>query len=226
MSLKQHIMVGVAVAAMSAFATGAVAQCLSGNAQVQPAVIAAFQENPAALLAEHPDGGVGLSRAIRGFVGSDIDTLAAVMALIDDASPAQRTAIGVGLGQAAQACVAATFEDPGAIDLAEQIQLAVAETGIEAVILAFTSVGNGIMTAAAPAAAPAAGPGPGPAGPGPGAPGLGGAFNPGVGGGPNFASNQGPPSFVSPGGGTVTIRDRPGVFPLVPTPPVPSPSVP
>jgi hypothetical protein len=215
MFLKQSIMAGVAVVAMASFASGAVAQCLSGAAVTSPAVIASFQSDPAALLADNPDGGVSLSRAVRGLVGSDIDTLSAVMALLDEATPAQRSAIGVGLGQAAQACVAQTFEDPEAIEFAEMIQLAIAEAGYADVASAFTTVSNGIMTAAAPAAAPPAPAGPGP---GPGAPGIGGAFNLGESGAPNFVANQGPPSFVSPGSGTVTVQNRPGVTPQVPSP--------
>lgn len=221
MSFRRSIMTGVAVVAMSAFASGAIAQCLTGAAVTPPAVIASFQDNPAALLADNPDGGVSLSRAVRGLVGSDMDTLAAVMALLDGATPAQRSAIGVGLGQAAQACVAQTFEDPDAIEFAEMIQLAVAEAGYADVASAFTTVGNGIMTAA-PAAPPA-----GPPGPGPGAPALGGVgpgagpgtgVGGGVGTGPAPIASARAPSFVSPGGGTVTVRDRPGVVPGVPSP--------
>lgn len=219
MSFRRSIMTGVAAVAISAFASGATAQCLTGAAVTPPAVIASFQDNPAALLADNPDGGVSLSRAVRGLVGSDMDTLAAVMALLDGATPAQRSAIGVGLGQAAQACVAQTFEDPDAIEFAEMIQLAVAEAGYADVASAFTTVGNGIMTAA-PAAPPAAPPGPtapGLGGVGPGA-GPGTGVGGGVGTGPAPIASARAPSFVSPGGGTVTVRDRPGVVPGVPSP--------
>lgn len=221
MSFRQSIMTGAAVVAISAFASGAMAQCLTGAAVSPPAVIASFQDNPSGLLADNPDGGVSLSRSVRGLVGSDIDTLGAVMALLDEATPAQRSAIGVGLGQAAQACVAQAFDEPEAIEFAEMIQLAVAEAGYADVASAFTTVGNGIMTAA-PAAPPAAPPGPGPGAPalggvGPGA-GPGTGVGGGVGAGPAPIASARAPSFISPGGGTITTRDRPGVVTVVPSP--------
>lgn len=207
MSFRRSIMAGVAVVAISAFSSAAVAQCLAGAAVAPSAAISSFQDNPGALLSGNPDGGVSLSRAVRGLVGSDIDTLSAVMALLDEASPAQRSAIGVGLGQAAQACVAQAFDDPDAIEFAEMIQLSVAEAGYADVASAFTTVSNGIMTAA-----PAAPPTETPPGPGADAPGLGGV-GPGAGPGTGVGGGVGPgpapiasaraPSFVSPGGGTV-----------------------
>lgn len=214
MSIRQSIMTGVAVVAMSALASGAMAQCLSESAVTPPAAIASFEENPSALLAGNPDGGISLARAVRGLVGSDIETLSLIMGLLEDATPAQRTAIGLGLGQAAQACVAQSFDDPEAIEFAETIQLAVAESGYAEVATAFTTVGNGMMTAAP--AAPAGGPPA--AGPGPAAPALGGESTIAENGGQRFVQNQGPPSFVSPGGGTVTVRDTPGARPGVSSP--------
>lgn len=222
----------LAIASGPAAAQGAASACLLPPAFSATAPVA-FAQDPSALLSRHPLGGVAMTREVRAIVGSDITTLGAMMELARDASPAQRGAIGAGLAQAAQACLAAD-----ALEAAEQIQLAIALSGLEEVIVAFNAVTGGTLTAAiGPGAGPGAGPGVG----GPatrGVAGIGGGSGgtPGSQGrGSNVTGSPGAPGFSGGGGGSVSTAARTGVTPpasvIVNLPPpvvivVPSPTRP
>ncbi len=80
-------------------ASTAVAQTLT------PQQISQFEANPAAALAQYSNGGAELVSFIRDLMLTDPATLNAIIGLIPTASPAQQTAIGTGLGQAAQSLV-------------------------------------------------------------------------------------------------------------------------
>jgi len=67
--------------------------------------ITQFKADPAAALARFPNGGPELVSFIRDLVLTDGATLNSIMALIPTTTGDQQTAIGTGLGQAAQALV-------------------------------------------------------------------------------------------------------------------------
>ena len=71
---------------------------LSASAQ---AVSAQAQATIAALLAQYPDGGTGLSNAIAAAVEADPSLAVAAVAAAATATPAQQQAIGFGLAAAA-----------------------------------------------------------------------------------------------------------------------------
>lgn len=80
--------------------------CLAPDKQVSAQTVADFLANPAALLAksENAQGGGVLIATIRDIVASNPSTLPAVVALLKAANSGQQTAIGTGLGQAANLC--------------------------------------------------------------------------------------------------------------------------
>jgi hypothetical protein len=71
---------------------------------------------------------------VRDLVASSAATLPLIMSLIANANSQQRAAIGAGLGQAARICVRSDQA------FATQIQQAVAASGDQELIVAFTSV--------------------------------------------------------------------------------------
>jgi hypothetical protein len=109
-----------------------------------PAAVQQFLTNPSALLAQFPNGGQPLSAQIRDLLASNPATLDAILALLKNASPDQASAIGVGLGQAAELLV---HSDP---DLATKIQTAVVQSANGPAMVAFSAtVGGDIQLAAA-----------------------------------------------------------------------------
>ena len=80
------------------------AACLSPQQQLPAATISAFTSNPAQLLAQNPNGGPNLVAQIRDLAASDPATLPLIAQLVANANPAQKSAIGSGLGQAASIC--------------------------------------------------------------------------------------------------------------------------
>jgi len=103
-------------------------------AQLTPQQVTQFLANPSALLAANPNGGDALVSTIRDLLLSDHSTLSAIIALLGSATPDQQSAIGSGLGQAAQA------SDPA---FASQIQRLLAESGSPLAIASYqTTTGN------------------------------------------------------------------------------------
>lgn len=124
------------------FAAALLALPLSGEpAQLSPQEVSQFLANPASLLANNPEGGGRLVSAIRDLLLSDPTTLPAIISLLADANAAQQAALGTGLGQAAQASATA---DP---NFANQIQQAVAASGVQVAIAAFSVATGNSQTA-------------------------------------------------------------------------------
>jgi hypothetical protein len=104
----------------------------------QPAVSPA-----AALLAQFPNGGPALSAQIRDLVKSDPATLDAIVGLLASATPDQASAIGVGLGQAAELVVNSDNA------FATRIQTAIVNSKNDSALVAFSAVVGGDIKLAA-----------------------------------------------------------------------------
>ena len=147
-------------------------------AQTQPLTpqqVSQFVTNPSAALAANPNGGGRLVSYVRDLLLSDKTTLQAIIALLATANADQQSAIGSGLGQAAQA-LAAT--DP---DFANQIQRLLAASGSNLAIASYQATTGNVQTGAAGGGG--AGGGGGPTNGGPSTGGGGGGGTGGSGGG-------------------------------------------
>ncbi len=148
-----------AAAAAAAAFTGPVVAAVNPPGQVlSPQAIQQFMSNPSTLLAQYPNGGPQMIKAVRDLAGSDPQTLGPLIQLLSQANADQSTSIGTALGQIA---LAAVNTDP---TYADQIQTAVvksgnisAETAFSAVVggnikltAATTGVGGGAETSTAP----------------------------------------------------------------------------
>jgi len=112
--------------------------------QALPATtIQQFLANPAAWLAQYPSGGVDLTKAVRDLAASDPQTLNALIGLLATANPDQASAIGTGLGQAAEMAI---NSDPA---YAGQIQTAVIGARSNPALVAFSAVVGGDIKLAA-----------------------------------------------------------------------------
>ena len=175
-------------------ASTAVAQTLT------PQQISQFEANPAAALAQYSNGGAELVSFIRDLMLTDPATLNGIIGLIPTASPAQQSAIGTGLGQAAQSLVRT---NPAVANLIQQSLIACG-SGIpqpgrrspcENAVLAYAGVtGNSAITAAGGGGGAGAGAGTGPTGNGPAT----GGSNSGT--GPQGTSPVTTTGFTIPGG--------------------------
>jgi hypothetical protein len=96
--------------------------------------VQAFLANPAQLLQQNPDGGPTLISRIRDPAASDPATLWVIIRLLASGTANQKSAIGAGLGQAAQMCVRTDQVD------AAEIQRQVGASGIEEAITAMAAV--------------------------------------------------------------------------------------
>ena len=144
-------------------------------ARAQSSAVDQFIANPAQALQNYPDGGAQLISLIRDVAVAHPEALNAIIALLANANASQQSAIGSGLGQAAQIVVS---NNP---DYANQIQQAVAAAGSENASTAFASVTGNVNIAAT-----------GPGGGGGGTGGGGGVGGGGLGGGtPTGGSNTG-----------------------------------
>jgi hypothetical protein len=85
----------------------ATAACYAPDQQLPAQSVSDFLNNPSQFLqdAKNAEGGADMIALVRDFVASNPAALPAVIALLDKASPAQQTAIGTGLGQAASLCI-------------------------------------------------------------------------------------------------------------------------
>jgi hypothetical protein len=115
-------------------------------AQLTQQQINAFLANPSGLLAQNASGGSDMVAMVRDLMTSDPNNpnmLSSIIALLASANSAQQAAIGSGLGMAAQALVRT---NP---DVANQIQVALANSGVQTAIASFSSVtGNAVIGAA------------------------------------------------------------------------------
>lgn len=106
-------------------------------AQLTPQQVSQFLANPTAILTANPNGGAELVSTIRDLILSDSTTLSVVINLLANANSDQQAAIGTGLGEAAQALVRT---NP---DLANQIQSALAASGVQVAIASYAvTTGN------------------------------------------------------------------------------------
>jgi hypothetical protein len=96
-----------------------------------------FLANPDALLAQYPNGGADLVKAVQDLAGSDPATLNALIGLLSKANSEQATAIGTALGKIAQAAV---NTDQG---YATQIQVAISLANNDTALAAFNAVIGG-----------------------------------------------------------------------------------
>jgi hypothetical protein len=132
---------GIIGAALLFSIHGASAQIAGGGTRVPPAAIAAFQNNPGQLLTQFPGAGPGLVKQVRDLLASDKATLPSIVGLLNVASPDQQIAIADALAQVAKAY---SRNDPG---FANQIQQAVANTGIPEVSKAYAEAAGDTGTA-------------------------------------------------------------------------------
>jgi hypothetical protein len=151
-------------------------------AQATSQEVAQFLANPSALLTSNPNGGGTLVSAIRNLVLADPSTLNSIISLLSTASSAQQTAIGSGLGQAAQALVRTNPT------VATQIQDAVQASGVQTAMTAYAAATGNTETAST----------------GGGGGGGGGVGGPTGGGAPSGGGGGGGGSLSGGGGGTGT----------------------
>jgi len=116
------------------------ASCYSTSQELPADQVDAFLTNPGALLQL---SGAALVSRVRDLVATNQAALPAVIAVLQNASPDQKSSIGTGLGQAAQACLRSDQA------FATAIQQAVANSGNQDMILAFNTTTGGTVTAAA-----------------------------------------------------------------------------
>jgi hypothetical protein len=115
---------------------------LNGGVQAATqAEINAFLANPSSALAANPNGGAALVAFARDMAMSSPDALPVLIALLSSASQAQQTALGSGLGQAAQASLTTNPT------YAAQIQQAVAASGNGPAIAGYSGVTGNTNTA-------------------------------------------------------------------------------
>jgi hypothetical protein len=160
---------------------------LPGGGSLPASEVAAFQANPNQVLNQFRDGGPLMVKQIRELLGSDKTTLGTIIGLARTANEDQRKAIAEGLAQIAKAYAA--NGDPG---FANQIQQAVASSGIPELPKAYALAAGDTGTASTGGGGGGGGPS------GAGAPQGGsnfGNFN----GGSTFATN-GTPNLLTGGG--------------------------
>jgi hypothetical protein len=133
-------LLSLALAGFLVFHSGA---SMAQNAPLTPQQVSQFVANPASALAANPNGGGRLVSYVRDLLLSDRTTLQAIIALLATANADQQSAIGSGLGQAAQA-LAST--DP---DLANQIQRLLAASGSNLAIASYQATTGNVQTGAA-----------------------------------------------------------------------------
>jgi hypothetical protein len=126
-----------AVAAMVMFASAAVAQTNTNQAINQ------FLANPAQVLQQYPNGGAQLISLIRDVAVSHPEALQTITGLLSGATTDQQSAIGSGLGQAAQIVVRTNQA------YANQIQQAIAGSTSEDAKVSFAGVTGNTTIAAA-----------------------------------------------------------------------------
>src|SRR5262245_56072123 len=133
-SLLRPTRTGLLAATALVWAGVAQAACLSDRQALPAQTVNSFLANPGSLTQQFPNGGGGMISQIRDLVASNPAALPAVMGLLANANPDQKSAIGSGLGQAARLCVR------GDQAFAAAIQAAITQANDRAVTVAFTAV--------------------------------------------------------------------------------------
>lgn len=90
----------------TALSQAASAACYGPDKQMSPQAVSDFLANPSSLLTNpaNAQGGDGFTNSIRDLVASNPSTLPVVIDLLKSANNAQQSAIGTGLGNAANLC--------------------------------------------------------------------------------------------------------------------------
>lgn len=109
-------------------------------------VIEQFKADPQGLLTTYASAGLQLSARARSLVLTDPSLVDLLINVAKSANDAQKAAIGAGMAEAARILAAV---DP---QLAARIQLAVAQSGSESLIIAFIAGSNATQTASTVAA--------------------------------------------------------------------------
>lgn len=78
--------------------------CVPPASKASAKEIDAFMANPQSILSDNPTGGLGLSNRVRSFVASSSNAYASIMGVVNQASDAQKSAIGAGLAVAFADC--------------------------------------------------------------------------------------------------------------------------
>jgi hypothetical protein len=202
LGFRRPALLAAAVATAVTLGSQAHAACYGAQQQLPPQAVADFLANPAALLAQYPNGGPQLISRIRDLVasdpgsppGTDNSVVNALGALFANASPEQKANIGAGMGQAAKICVGVAQTLPSGSPQQQAYlnyinAIAAAANGDNAVRVAYTAVAGDVALGGTGGGA---GGGGGGGGGGPGG-GTGGTFS-------SFGTNGG--TTTGGGGGT------------------------
>ena len=134
-------LLAVGVVPLSAQPTGDAAHTPS-FAKLPDSAIAQFKANPQGLLTTYASAGLPLSTEVRSLVLTDPSLVDALITVAKGANDAQKAAMGAGLAEAARIIVATNPT------LAAQIQVAVAQSGLQPLITAYIAGSNATVTAA------------------------------------------------------------------------------
>jgi hypothetical protein len=148
-SMKRPVMAAISVLALIMASPMIVSAQTAGGAAHVPSftklpdsAIAKFKADPQGLLTTYASAGLPLSTQVRGLVLTDPSLVATLIDVAKSANDAQKSAIGAGLAEAARILAATNPQ------LAAQIQLAVAQSGLGSMITAFIAGSNATETAA------------------------------------------------------------------------------
>jgi hypothetical protein len=101
-----HVLLRAALAGLIGASLASLSPAVAAVYSPLPAqAIQQFLADPAALLAQYPDGGAKLIAQVRELAASDPATLKPLLQLLKSANADQASAIGTGLGQAAMIAV-------------------------------------------------------------------------------------------------------------------------
>ena len=147
--MKRPVMAAVsALALLMAGPINVGAQTAVGGAhapsftKLPDSTIAQFKADPQSLLTTYASAGLPLSTRVRSLVLTDPSLVATLIDVAKSGNDAQKSAIGAGLAEAARILAATNPQ------LAAQIQLAVAQSGLGPLITAFIAGSNATETAA------------------------------------------------------------------------------
>jgi hypothetical protein len=147
--MKRPVMAAVsALALLMAGPINVGAQTAVGGAhapsftKLPDSTIAQFKADPQSLLTTYASAGLPLSTRVRSLVLTDPSLVATLIDVAKSGNDAQKSAIGAGLAEAARILAATNPQ------LATQIKLAVAQSGLGPLITAFIAGSNATETAA------------------------------------------------------------------------------
>jgi len=200
--MKRPVMAAISVLALIMASPINVSAQTAGRAAHIPSftklpdsTIAKFKADPQGLLTTYASAGLPLSTQVRGLVLTDPSLAATLLDVAKSANDAQKSAIGAGMAEAARILAATNPQ------LAAQIQLAVAQSGLGPLITAFIAGSNATETAAIGGGGGGEGGGGGTGGPTGGVGSSGGSNGGSNPGGGSFGAGNGASAFGTIGGG-------------------------